>query len=93
MYAVERVCDDQIALKRLWISEEVMLWLQDPNNRKYRSVMQALDSDLINNPLMWKRLRVVVDVLTPVRVALRGTDTDTANLHLVAELFHNGAMI
>ena len=93
MYAVERVCKDQRSLKQLWVSDEVTAWLEESYaTRQFKGEYNALNRVLINNPTMWARLEALVKVTVPIRIALRSTDTDEPNLHLVAEQYASGAI-
>lgn len=87
LYSVERIVQDAAPLRCLWVDPELLNFLGKRAKPEVRAEHKAIEQAVIFSDVAWKRLNLFCDVLTPIRVMLRITDSNTPNLHILKYAF------
>ena len=86
IYCFDRIIEDESALKEFWSGRPLRTYLERaPNDLKTEH--NKLAGEFIYNNETWDRINIFVDVESPIRIALRVSDSHKPNLAQMAPMF------
>jgi hypothetical protein len=78
---------DKFHLQRLWLNPAVHDIVTDMSAPLQKEFKELNDLAIMESSF-WHQLSVFIEVVSPIMLALRVTDSNTANLHLLASIFY-----
>jgi hypothetical protein len=80
IYTADRILGDKVYIKELFAGSKLRAFLSTDEGKKVEELCRELDEEFVSNADTWKMVEVFVGVETPVRVLLRMSDGERANL-------------